>query len=138
MTGSGVSYAWRAGLWSLLATFSLGLALPWRQAALERFKMRYTSYGNLPGRFVGTGSDFFKRGWTLWLALVIMLLFPILLAMIKLNVLAAIAYFGMLIAVPFIYALYKATEWRWWVSGIRFGSVYFESNMSRGELIDIY
>src|SRR4051812_38048489 len=35
MTGSGWSYAWRAGLWSLLVFLTLGLALPWSLAALE-------------------------------------------------------------------------------------------------------
>ena len=39
MTGSGWSYAWRAGLWTLLVIVTLGLALPWYQAALERYKM---------------------------------------------------------------------------------------------------
>src|ERR1051326_2592349 len=49
MGGSGISYAWRVGLWTLLVSITLGLALPWRQAALERFKMRHTAYGSLQG-----------------------------------------------------------------------------------------
>ena len=67
MTGSGLNYAWRVGLWTVLVFISLGFALPWRQAALERFKMRYTSYGNLQGCFEGTGGGLFKQGWWLWL-----------------------------------------------------------------------
>ena len=67
MRGSGLNYAWRVGLWTLLVVVTLGLALPWRQAALERFKMRYTAYGHLQGRFDGTGGGLFKRGWWLWL-----------------------------------------------------------------------
>ena len=51
MKGSGWSYAWRAGLWMLLAIVTLGLALPWCQAALERYKMRNSFYGDLPGPF---------------------------------------------------------------------------------------
>ena len=47
--------------------FTLGLALPWYQAALERYKMRHTGYGDLPGRFDGTGGDcsrgFGGYGW---------------------------------------------------------------------------
>ena len=38
-----------------------------RAAALERYKMRHTSYGDLQGRFEATGWEFFKRGWWLWL-----------------------------------------------------------------------
>ena len=67
MDGSGFGYAWRACLWSFLVYLTLGLALPWREAALERYKMRHTYYGDLQGEFVGTGWEFFKRGWWLWL-----------------------------------------------------------------------
>jgi uncharacterized membrane protein YjgN (DUF898 family) len=122
MSGSGWDYSWRAGLWSLLVVVTLGLALPWRQAALERFKMRHTSYGDLSGGFYGTGWEFFKRGWWLWL----------------LAWLAVITQVAAVIALPFIYAAFKAIEWRWWVSGIRFGDVRFESDMTRGALIGLY
>jgi uncharacterized membrane protein YjgN (DUF898 family) len=121
MSGSGWDYAWRAGLWGLLVVVTLGLALPWRQAALERFKMRHTSYGDLPGGFYGTGWEFFKRGWWLWL----------------LAWIAGITQVAA-VALPFIYAAFKAIEWRWWVSGIRFGDVRFESDMTRGALIGLY
>jgi len=61
MTGSGWSYAWRAGLWGLLSLLTLGIAVPWAKASLERYKMRHTAYGNLQGRFenamVGTAVD---------------------------------------------------------------------------------
>jgi hypothetical protein len=39
---------------------------------------------------------------------------------------------------PFIYAAFKAVEWRWWLSGIRFGGVRLESNLTRGALIGLY
>ena len=67
MTGSGVSYAWRAGLWALLVVLTLGLALPWARASLERYKMRHTAYGDLQGSFAATGGQLFRRGWGLWL-----------------------------------------------------------------------
>jgi uncharacterized membrane protein YjgN (DUF898 family) len=118
MTGSGSDYAWRAGLWGLFVVFTLGIALPWREAALERFKMRHTFYGDLPGRFDSRGSELFKRGWWLWLLAVVFSLVPI--------------------AWPFIYAAFKAVEWRWWVSGIRFGDVQFESDLTRGRLMGLY
>lgn len=118
MGGSGWGYSWRAGSWSLLVLLTAGLALPWRQAALERFKMRHTSYGTLQGRFEGTGSDFFKQAWFLWL-----LALP-----------AAV----LVIPLPFLYGAYKAIEWRWWVSGIRFGDVAFRSDLERSDLISSY
>ena len=62
MKGSGWSYAWRAGLWMLLVVVTLGLALPWCQAALERYKMGNSFYGDLAGRFEGTGWSALQTG----------------------------------------------------------------------------
>jgi uncharacterized membrane protein YjgN (DUF898 family) len=114
MSGSGWAYSWRACLWGLLALLTLGLALPWRERALERYKMRHLHYGDLPARFEGTGWDLFKRTWWLWL-----LSLP-------------------LITLPFTYPAYKAAIWRWWASGIRFGEVHFESDLRAGSLIGLY
>ena len=111
MNGSGWAYAWRAALWGLLMIVTLGLALPWREAALERYKMRHTYYGDLQGSFEGRGWEFFKRGWWLWL------LTPLALYVIPLRRSSMRAF--------------KAMEWRWWLSGIRFGDVRLESNLPR-------
>ncbi|ARQ02526.1 YjgN family protein [Pseudorhodoplanes sinuspersici] len=118
MGGSGWSYAWRAALWGAFTVVTLGLALPWRNAALERFKMRHTAYGDLQGSFEGTGGSFFKQGWWLWL-------------------LAWPAAF-MIVPLPFIYAMYKAIEWRWWMSGLRLGAVKFENDLDIGDLLGVY
>ena len=69
MTGSGWGYALRASLWGLAMIFTLGLVLPWRDAALERYKMQHTHYGDLQGSFEGKGGEFFQRAWWLWLPL---------------------------------------------------------------------
>jgi uncharacterized membrane protein YjgN (DUF898 family) len=114
MLGSGWAYSWRSCLWGLFTLLTLGLALPWRESALERYKMRHLHYGDLEARFDGTGWGLFKRGWWLWL-----LSLPI-------------------ITVPFIYPGYKAVLWRWWLSGIRFGEVRFESDLRTGALMGIY
>jgi uncharacterized membrane protein YjgN (DUF898 family) len=118
MSGSGWAYAGRAALWGLLMMFTLGLILPWREAALERYKMRHSYYGDLQGGFEGSGWEFFKRGWWLW---------P----------LAPIAFYVLPLA-PFVYGAFKAVEWRWWLSGIRFGGVRLESTMRRSALIGLY
>ena len=118
MNGSGWSYAWRAALWGVWVFASLGLALPWRAAALERFKMKHTHYGNLQGSFEGKASDFFKKAWWLWL-----LCWP-----------AALFIFPL----PFIYAVFKAIEWRWWVTGLRIGEVRFESDLDFSDLMGFY
>ena len=118
MSGSGWAYAGRAALWGVLMIFTLGLILPWREAALERYKMDNSYYGDLQGSFEGRGSEFFKRGWWLWL------LTPV-----------AIYVFPL---APFVYGAFKAVEWRWWLSGIRFGDVRLESTLGRSQLIGLY
>ena len=118
MTGSGWAYAAYAALWGALVGLTLGLMLPWREASLERYKMRHTYYGDLQGSFEGRGWDFFKCGWWLWLlAPVALYVFPL---------------------APFVYAAFKAVEWRWWLSGMRFGGVRLESTLPRGALIGLY
>lgn len=118
MSGSGWLYALKASLWGLLVVMTLGFALPWREAALERYKMRHSYYGDLQGSFEGRGWEFFKRGWWLWL------LMPFALS----------SY----VFAPFAYAAFKAIEWRWWLSGIRFGEVRLESTLSRSALMGLY
>jgi uncharacterized membrane protein YjgN (DUF898 family) len=34
--------------------------------------------------------------------------------------------------------VFKAIEWRWWLSGIYFGQVRFESTLPRGALVSLY
>jgi uncharacterized membrane protein YjgN (DUF898 family) len=146
MSGSGWAYAARAALWGLLVILTLGLILPWREAALERYKMRHSYYGDLQGGFEGHGWEFFKRGWWLWVVAMVSVstLFtilplskfvPVLLPLAK--IIPAIWLFLPVLA-PFIYAAFKAVEWRWWLSGIRFGGVRLESNLTRGALIGLY
>ena len=118
MSGSGWIYALQASLWGLLMIVTLGLVLPWRAAALERYKMRHSYYGDLQGSFEGRGWEFFKRGWWLWL------LTPLALYITPLA--------------PFVYGAFKAVEWRWWLSGIRFGGVRLELQLPKSRLIGLY
>jgi uncharacterized membrane protein YjgN (DUF898 family) len=118
MDGSGWSYAGRSMLWALLVVLTLGLAWPWREAALERYKMQHSYYGDLQGSFDGRGWDFFKKAWWLWLCVPFALvLFPLL---------------------PFVYAEFKAVEWRWWLSGLRFGGVRLHSMLRPAALYGLY
>jgi uncharacterized membrane protein YjgN (DUF898 family) len=65
---------WRYAAYALvcwgIVIVTLGLAYPWTQAFIERFKMRHTSYGDLQGRFEGSGLSLFLRGLPMWLVVV--------------------------------------------------------------------
>jgi uncharacterized membrane protein YjgN (DUF898 family) len=118
MDGSGWAYSLRAMLWGLLVMLTLGLALPWRDASLERYKMQHTYYGDLRGDFVGDGWTFFKRGWWLWLlSPVAIVIFPL---------------------APFFYAEFRAREWRWWLDGIRIGGVSVSSELEHDAFYGLY
>jgi uncharacterized membrane protein YjgN (DUF898 family) len=118
MDGSGWAYAWRAMLWGLLVFATLGGALPWREATLERYKMRHSHYGDLQGSFEGQGWEFFKQAWWLWVfSPIAIILFPL---------------------APFFYAEFKAREWRWWLSGIRFGGVRIGSKLGHTAFYGLY
>jgi uncharacterized membrane protein YjgN (DUF898 family) len=118
MDGSGWAYSFRAMLWGLLVFLTLGLALPWREASLERYKMRHTHYGDLRGDFAADGWTFFKRAWWLWLlSPIAMVIFPL---------------------APFFYAEFKAREWRWWLDGIRIGGVSLSSQLPHNAFYGLY
>jgi uncharacterized membrane protein YjgN (DUF898 family) len=65
-TGSGLRYATCVLFWWTVTALTLGLAYPFAQASLERFKLRHTEYGDLPARFEGSGFALFLRGLPMW------------------------------------------------------------------------
>lgn len=155
MTGSGLGYMWRAFLWTLLVWGTLGFAYPWREAALERYKMSRTFYGDLQGEFDAKASDFLGRGWWIWLALgALIIVTPMALAVgfkilanaievlprasgleagkVVLHGVAAILIpLVMILVVVSLYARFKTIEWRWWASGLRLGPMSFASNLEQ-------
>ena len=68
--GSAWRYAVCALFWWTLILLTLGLAYPFAQSQLERFKMQHTYYGNLNGRFDGSGFGLLQRGLPMWLLVV--------------------------------------------------------------------
>jgi hypothetical protein len=108
--------------------------------------MKHCYYGDRQGRFEGRGWEFFKRGWRLWLmaGLPLILSMPMPLAKRIPGVPPGAEFIGGIIilvwilSAPSIYASFKAVEWRWWVSGIRFDKVSFESDLSSGALMSLY
>lgn len=143
MDGSGAAYALKAMGWTVAVFLTLGLLYPWRQAALERAKMRHTFYGGLRGDFAGTGAGLFRALWWLYAAVVA-----------AGASLAALGYLAsqkkvpdgavvllalcLVLALPFGFAAFRASEWKWWVDGLRFGPVSASSRINRGDLVGFY
>jgi uncharacterized membrane protein YjgN (DUF898 family) len=69
-TGSGLHYAVCVLFWWAMMALTLGLAYPFAQASLERFKLGHTHYGDLPGRFEGSAVQLLLRGLPLWFVIV--------------------------------------------------------------------
>jgi uncharacterized membrane protein YjgN (DUF898 family) len=149
MTGSAAAYAGRAALWDLLSVVTLGLALPWRMAALERYKMRHTRFGSLQGDFVGTGARFFRRGWPLWLFALLSPALLILAAGSNLPIwglpyrlispeLSVVIVLAVLVLWAVVYPLFRAIQMRWQIEGIRFGPVAVVSEVRERALFGCY
>jgi uncharacterized membrane protein YjgN (DUF898 family) len=139
MKGSGWPYAFRAVLWDLSTFLTLGLALPWAMASLERYRMRNTYFGSVQGDFAGTGWSLFKRGWWVWALGLIGLVGFALLAFVlsKLSVgrgeraLQVIPFLLILVGLALV-PLAMAIFTRWRIDGLRFGDVTVASGFRGG------
>ena len=143
MTGSGWKYALRSLGWLLLVVVTLGIVYPWREAALERYKMANTRFGDLQGAFLGSAWNLLRQLAPLWAIAVLLLgafIGKFYMAFGGIPSLAAGAgtikqlppWFWALVTIgsfygPIALALAQAIEWRWWLNGIRLGAVAFES-----------
>ena len=165
-TGSPWRYAVCALFWWTLIVLTLGLAYPAATCRLERFKMRHTFFGDLPGRFEGSASQLFLHGVVLWVLLMVPLTvgFVAMLGTIDWDGLekaastsgeafwvwlfahgiGSVAAIGgltllwALLAVVILYPVFHAILLRWWASGLRFGDLVVTSRLRVGKVLGIY
>ena len=165
-TGSAMRYAFCATFWWVLIVLTLGLAYPFMQASLERYKMRNTFYGDLGGRFDGSGWRLFGRGVFLWLLVMVPLLvgiFGVLGSldfeaigeamggnqramarfMMASSTQAAIAFgiFGIgssILLALLLFPVFQAMVLRWWLDGIRFGALTVRSHLLKRRIYGAY
>jgi uncharacterized membrane protein YjgN (DUF898 family) len=147
MSGSGWYYAGLALFWDVLSVLTLGLCVPWRAAALERYMMRHTYYGDLPGAFVGTGWSLFKRGWWLWAICLLAIagcaiLFATMSMTLKgktnaqetivaIGVISLLTTLILILLFMFGWPLFRAIQLRWKFDGVRFGDAAFKSALTK-------
>ncbi|MGN6462535.1 MAG: DUF898 family protein [Pseudolabrys sp.] len=166
--GSAVRYAICATFWWGLTALTLGLAFPWKESRLERFKLRYTFYGTLPARFEGYGISFFLRGLPLW----ILVALPLAAGVTALaqtfdpdvlsrafaessddfleriardnpdfadSIIFALLSAGVtLILGALLYPAFQAIRTRWWVSGLRLDAVTARSHLRTWAMYGVY
>jgi uncharacterized membrane protein YjgN (DUF898 family) len=165
-TGSAVHYSICAVWWWGWTVLTLGFAYPFTRAALERFKIRNTWYGDLPGRFEGSGWHLFVRGFLMWLAVLIPLLATAA-ALLSINwsaVMAALRGGGDVVAraekaspgflgqfgfgimafavtlalVALLLPAFHAMVMRWWINGLRFGEIVAVSHLRTRDVYVAY
>lgn len=165
-TGNAVLYSILAVWWWGWTALTLGFAYPFTRAALERFKMRNTWYGDIQGRFEGSGWRLFVRGFLMWLVVLVPML-AALATLLPVNWSAVSAalrgggdvlgrmekaspgVFGQigagivliavtLVLIALILPAFHAMVMRWWVSGIRFGDIEIRSHLRTRDVYVAY
>jgi uncharacterized membrane protein YjgN (DUF898 family) len=165
-TGSALDYSIHAVFWWGLTALTLGFAYPFARAALERFKLGNTFYGDLQGRFEADGWSLFVRIFPMWLAVLV----PALVTFASLapirwttlfaatrgsgeamarivqsapafadaNLVAIMAGCICLILIALLLPAFHAMSVRWWISGIRFGEIAAVSHLRTRDVYAAY
>jgi uncharacterized membrane protein YjgN (DUF898 family) len=163
-SGSAWRYAVCALLWWTLIALTVGLAYPFAQSRLERFKMRNTFFGDLPGRFEGSGVRLLLRGFVLSVLAIVPLVGGLFAMLFAINwgalanasarddlsnwlevsgLAAAVVYAGLatlwlLLSFALLYPIFQAIVLRWWASGLRFGEVMVTSRLRTAQVYGVY
>jgi uncharacterized membrane protein YjgN (DUF898 family) len=157
--GSAWVFAFRAAGWWLVTALTLGLAYPFQLASLERYKMRHTFYGALPGRFAGAGWKLLLRGLPMWFLVIAPLALSVAAFVEVIDwsalfdavgqggedvmgrveggnpALGEVIVFAVLMSVlsavlaVLLYPVFQAVVLRWWTSGLRFGAIEARSKL---------
>jgi uncharacterized membrane protein YjgN (DUF898 family) len=126
--------------------------------------MRNTFFGDLQGRFEGSGFRLFLRGFALWLLAVVPFCIG-LVATVRVvdwgtltdapggddlsswleasGLAGAVVYAGLtgiwvLLAFVLLYPIFQAIVLRWWTSGLRFGEVVVTSRLRTAQVLGVY
>ena len=163
-SGSAWRYAVCALLWWSLIALTVGLAYPFAQSRLERFKMRNTFFGNLQGRFVGSGVSLLLRGSILWFLAVVPFAAGLVATLRAIDwstlaaapnrddlsnwleasglagaaVYAALTGTWLVLSFAILYPIFQAMVLRWWTSGLRFGEVIVISRLRTAQVFRVY
>ena len=150
-TGSGGRYAWRAFGYLMLTFLTLGLAYPLYRVKTQSYLMNHTRIGSQAFAFDGRAGALFKKWLLVWGVLVAgAALFFVArassggghggtsLLLMDLSWLASSVSVLVLLAVPLLYAWYRAREFRYFAEVTRFGSLHFASAIKARRVVLLY
>jgi hypothetical protein len=159
-SGSAFLYALRSLFWAAVTMLSAGLAFPWAQASLERYKLAHTHYGGWQGQFAGSGTRLFARGVLLWLILIVaivgaivagsQLVDPALLARGATPEGAKDPKFGIevlkimglgscvMVVAGTVYVILQAIIMRWWLESLRMGPLVVATTLRKRRVVGAY
>jgi uncharacterized membrane protein YjgN (DUF898 family) len=159
-SGSALAYALRSLMWGVLTALTLGLAYPWAQASLERYKLAHTHYGGWDGKFAGSGTRLFLRGIGLWLMLIAAAVafgvavsqFVDQTALARATTragandpkagLEVVKLIGLSVALVVVgvlaYTMLQAIVTRWWLDGLRIGPLAVATRLRKRAIVGAY
>ena len=126
--------------------------------------MRHTFFGNLPGRFEGSGWHLLVRGLPLWAFAVVPIAIGAVATILAIDwsalssaggaddraswletsglagavVIVALTGAWLLLSIVLLYPIFQAIVLRWWVSGLRFGDVAVRSRLRIAQVFGVY
>jgi uncharacterized membrane protein YjgN (DUF898 family) len=166
--GSALAYVARTLAWAIPVVLTLGLAYPFAQASLERYKVGHTLYGDLRGRFAGSGGRLFLRGLFMWLLTIGPFVAAVAVSIAGIDwlplfedlsrqrfedfeqataihpglAIAATAVPGAfscsLLAALVLYPAFQGMVLKWWLAGLRFGDVTVATSLRKRQLYGAY
>lgn len=166
--GSAFVYALIVLAWSIPGLLTLGLAYPFAQTSLERYKLRHTLYGDLRGSFAGSGGSLFKRGLFMWFVIVGPLVIATLVSALGVDwaalasdvnsdrfddfdqatavhpglgtfvVVISSAFAWTIVAAVVLYPAFQGMVAKWWLAGLRFGDVTVATSLRKRQFYGVY
>jgi uncharacterized membrane protein YjgN (DUF898 family) len=159
-SGSPFAYALRSLFWGAATALSAGLALPWAQASLERYKVAHIHYGGWQGEFAGSGTRLFVRGIALWMILLAAVAAAAVVGskFVDPGALARAATSagakdpktgiealklmglgsGVMVVAGTVYMILQAIIMRWWLEGLRVGPLVIATTLRKRQILGAY
>jgi uncharacterized membrane protein YjgN (DUF898 family) len=154
--------------WMIPVLLTLGLAYPFAQASLERYKLKHTLYGDLRGGFSGSGAVLFGRGLLIWVTTIGVLVAAIAVTALGVDwvalakdvasdrfkdfdqaaalhpglgafvVVATSAFSWTMLAAVVLAPAFQGMVTKWWLAGLRFGDVTVATSLRKRRFYGVY